>query len=238
MSTTVIGHRGSAGQYPENTLVSIQSALEQGCQWVEIDVQPTRDDYLVVCHDHTIDRCSNGQGRIDEFTLEELKGFDFGSWHAITPSPQTILTLEELLTFAHQQGLKVNIEVKIDRHNAKHVAQEVHRVLEAHDIPLHDIVLSSFNQEVLRHLAQLNADYPIGVLEEALSDQGKHLIQELNAFSCHLNYRHVKEEDIQWLKQHKVKAWCYTVNLAKDFSLLAQVDGIFTDWPARFIEID
>lgn len=235
MSTTVIGHRGSAGLYPENTLVSIQSALEQGCQWVEIDIQPTKDDYLVVCHDHTVDRCSNGHGRIDELTLEQLKGLDFGSWHAITPSPQTLLTLEELLNFAHQQSLKLNIEIKIDHHDAKHVAKLVHRTLQAHDISLQQIVLSSFNQAVLRNLVKLNTDYAIGVLEESLSEQGKALVQELNAYSCHLNFRHIKEEDIQWLTQQDVKVWCYTVNQAEDFALLEQVDGIFTDWPARFI---
>ena len=75
----IIGHRGVAGHHPENTKVSIEAAAKLGLEWVEVDVQPTKDNILVICHDHTIDRCSNGSGRIDEQTLAELRQFDFGA---------------------------------------------------------------------------------------------------------------------------------------------------------------
>lgn len=68
MPSIIVGHRGVAGTYPENTRVSVQAAINLGLSWVEVDVQPTKDNVLVVCHDHTIDRCSNGKGRIDEYT--------------------------------------------------------------------------------------------------------------------------------------------------------------------------
>ncbi len=71
-----VGHRGVAGTHPENTKASINQAISLGLKWIEIDVQPTKDDVLVVCHDHTLERCSNGKGRIDEHTLAELEALD------------------------------------------------------------------------------------------------------------------------------------------------------------------
>ncbi|MDF5393565.1 glycerophosphodiester phosphodiesterase family protein, partial [Vibrio parahaemolyticus] len=100
METLLIGHRGVAGSYPENTKISIQAAIDLGLKWVEVDIQPTKDNVLVVCHDHTVNRCSNGQGRVDELTLEELKALDFGSWFSTDFSGEKILTLDELLTLA------------------------------------------------------------------------------------------------------------------------------------------
>ncbi len=67
----IVGHRGIAGHYPENTRVSIEAAIELGLNWIEVDIQPSKDDVLVVCHDHTVDRCSNGEGRVDALTLSE-----------------------------------------------------------------------------------------------------------------------------------------------------------------------
>lgn len=97
MPSIIVGHRGVAGTYPENTRVSVQAAINLGLSWVEVDVQPTKDNVLVVCHDHTIDRCSNGKGRIDEYTLAELKQLDFGAWFDPRFTGESIMTLEELL---------------------------------------------------------------------------------------------------------------------------------------------
>ena len=119
----IIGHRGVAGHYPENTQVSIEAAAKLGLEWVEVDVQPTKDNILVICRDHTIDRCSNGSGRIDEQTLVELRQFDFGAKYGDQPHQQSIMTLAELLLLAHELNLKLNLELKVDRHNKARIAQ-------------------------------------------------------------------------------------------------------------------
>ena len=107
MKPMIIGHRGVAGHYPENTQVSVQAAIDLGLKWVEVDVQPTQDHILVVCHDHTIDRCSNGKGRIDSYTLEQLQQFDFGAWFDPQFAGEPIMTLETLLTLAKQHSLEI-----------------------------------------------------------------------------------------------------------------------------------
>ena len=75
----VLGHRGASGYAPENTLEAFSMALEMGADGVELDVQMTRDGQLVVIHDEWIDRTSNGKGWIKDYTLEELRQFNFNN---------------------------------------------------------------------------------------------------------------------------------------------------------------
>ena len=76
----VIAHRGASGYAPENTMPAFEKALEMGAEGIELDVHLTKDGEIVVIHDHTIDRTSNGTGMVGQFTLEEIKQLDFGSW--------------------------------------------------------------------------------------------------------------------------------------------------------------
>ena len=77
---TVIAHRGLSGRYPENTMPAFQAAIDLGVERVEIDLHMTKDQQLVVMHDDSVNRTSNGSGKIKDFTLEELKQLDVGSW--------------------------------------------------------------------------------------------------------------------------------------------------------------
>ncbi|MCQ4504445.1 glycerophosphoryl diester phosphodiesterase, partial [Vibrio parahaemolyticus] len=78
-------------------------------KWEEEDVQPTKDNVLVVCHYHTLSLCSNGKGRVDAHTFEELRQLDFGVWFSDDFAGETIMTLEELLSLATERGLNLNI---------------------------------------------------------------------------------------------------------------------------------
>lgn len=231
----IVGHRGVAGSYPENTRVSVQAAIDLKLDWVEIDVQPTKDNVLVVCHDHTINRCSNGKGRIDAYTLAELRQFDFGSWFSSEFQGEPIMTLAELLELAHTNQLGLNIEVKVDRHDASEVAAQLKQQLDTSPMPAEQILLSSFSHEIIRELHQHCPGYRLGVLTERLSVKDKALLQEVAAFSANLNYRWVNQAHIDYLRQQGYQIWCYTVNDADKFSYLNQVDAIFSDWPARFL---
>src|SRR5882762_5874242 len=76
----VVGHRGAMGYCPENTLASFERGLELGADWIELDVHLSRDGALVVIHDETVDRTTNGSGLVQEHTLAELKELDAGAW--------------------------------------------------------------------------------------------------------------------------------------------------------------
>ena len=75
--TKNFAHRGFSGKYPENTLLAFEKAIEAGAEGMEFDVQLTKDGELVIIHDETIDRTSNGSGRVKDFTYEELLQYDF-----------------------------------------------------------------------------------------------------------------------------------------------------------------
>ncbi|NMA45031.1 MAG: hypothetical protein GX945_00565 [Lentisphaerae bacterium] len=91
----VIGHRGLPSQYPENTIPSFVAAAELGVDAIEFDVHPTRDGRLVLTHDATLERCSNGHGRVRDLSLAELRELDFGGWKSSSFAGTRIPTLEE-----------------------------------------------------------------------------------------------------------------------------------------------
>ncbi|PFG57691.1 glycerophosphoryl diester phosphodiesterase [Vibrio sp. ES.051] len=235
METLLIGHRGVAGSYPENTKVSVQAAMDLGLTWVEVDVQPSKDNILVVCHDHTINRCSNGNGRVDEHTVEELKNLDFGGWFNKDFSGETIMTLDELLSLAAENNLHLNIEVKVDRHPAKGVAQVLAKTLASSSMPKNSLLLSSFSHDVIRALHQHCEGYRLGVLSEFLTSKDQRLLEEVNAYSCNLNINWVRCHQINQLQRAGYKVMCYTVNHPKKLKHLPSLDGIFSDHPQRFM---
>ncbi len=101
----VIGHRGAAGYYPENTLLSFRKAFEMGVDYVELDVRLSSDSIPVVIHDETLDRTTNGRGYVKDYTVEELKRLDAGLGERIP-------TLEEALRLAIEMNGKLLIEIK------------------------------------------------------------------------------------------------------------------------------
>jgi len=101
----VVGHRGAMGYCPENTMLSFERALELGADWIELDVHLSRDGALIVIHDETLDRTTNGHGAVRSHTLAELKLLDAGDG-------QKVLTLEEVLAFARSRDAVVDIEIK------------------------------------------------------------------------------------------------------------------------------
>ncbi|EGR0230315.1 glycerophosphoryl diester phosphodiesterase [Vibrio vulnificus] len=235
MPPMIVGHRGVAGSYPENTRVSVQAAIDLGLSWVEIDVQPTKDNVLVVCHDHTIDRCSNGKGRVDAYSLKELQAFDFGGWFDEAFAGEQIMTLESLLNLAAEYDLGLNIEVKVDNHDVGKVALNLKNLLDKSPLTADKILLSSFSHDIILQLHQHCPGYKLGVLSERLSQRDRQVLKEVNAFSCNLNYRWITEKHIRDLKTGGYQIWCYTVNQADKFRYLDKVDAIFSDYPERFL---
>ncbi|MEZ8241593.1 glycerophosphoryl diester phosphodiesterase [Vibrio sp. 10N.222.47.A9] len=239
MSSIIVGHRGVAGTHPENTKASIEQAAKLGLKWIEVDIQPTQDDQLVVCHDHTLERCSDGKGRVDEHTLAELRQLDFGRWKSEQFAGEKILTLEELLTLVEQHDLSVNLEIKVDsRHQAPYVVDLLHDELIRSNLDTDKVLLSSFSHKVVAEMAHHLPRYRVGVITEQLTQDDLMLINEVKAFSCHMNYEHVDQSDLDTLNEANIQAWCYTVNDPSRFKFLSKVDAVFTDFPNQFNPIN
>jgi len=109
-----VAHRGDRERCPENTLAAFRSALEKGADALELDVFLTKDGELVVHHDYTLERTTNGAGYIGDYTLQELKALDAGSWFGARFAGERLPTLGEVLELRHtRENTKVRFEIEM-----------------------------------------------------------------------------------------------------------------------------
>ena len=136
----IVAHRGSSYALAEHTLGAYLRAIEDGADALECDVRLTRDGHLVCVHDRTVDRTSSGHGVVSDFDLDDLRGFDFGSWHSSpdryveerdsTEAP--VLTLDRLLGVVAETGIRLLIETKHPTRYAGLVEQKLVGLLAEH----------------------------------------------------------------------------------------------------------
>lgn len=152
----VQAHRGASGYAPENTLPAFRLAVEMKADGIECDIHQTKDGAFLVCHDDTIQRTSTGQGAISQMTLEEIRKEDFGCKFdpkfSGTPAP----TLEEMLDIVASMEV-INIEIKEFGPDPDPALNRFYRILEKKQV-LEQVLVSSFNPDILKHLKQLHPD--------------------------------------------------------------------------------
>lgn len=157
--TKVIAHRGSKGTHPENTLLAFEEALACQADGIELDIHLTKDRELVVIHDESIDRTTNGKGLVDSFTLAELQAFDAGSWFGEEFAGTKIPSFAEVLSLLkkHQFAGLLNIEIKTDKKPYIGIEAMVAEVMggEVWDF---EYIYSSFNFETLELMEKLEPD--------------------------------------------------------------------------------
>ncbi len=145
----VVGHRGMAALYPENTLISFKAALDAGVDLIEFDVHLTKDGVPVVCHDSNVERTTNGTGEISEMTLDELKRLDAGVKKHVRFAGERIPTLEEVLTLIRSAYYPVllNVEIKPSNHE---VVDKAVAMLRKFGLDKRSVI-ACFNAEILRY---------------------------------------------------------------------------------------
>ena len=125
---SVAGHRGDSYNYFENTMTAFVASYEAGADMIETDVRLSSDSQLVLMHDERVDRTTNGKGKVSELTFNELRALNAGNELA----PENVPTLEELLIFAYDKDLTLNIEIKeyFSNGNEKRAEECIDKVLE------------------------------------------------------------------------------------------------------------
>ncbi|WP_281532188.1 glycerophosphodiester phosphodiesterase [Anaerocolumna aminovalerica] len=108
----VVGHRGVKAFYPENTMLSFRKAIELGVDGLEMDINMTKDGHLVVIHDNTVDRTTNGTGKVADFNMSEIKELDAGSHFSPEYAGERIPAFEEFLELVKNKKLLLNVEIK------------------------------------------------------------------------------------------------------------------------------
>lgn len=231
-----VAHRGAAGYAPENTIAAFDKALEMKADYIEIDVQRSKDGALVVIHDTTVDRTTDGNGKVGELTIEELRSLDAGSFKGEQFAGEKIPTFEEILDRYHGK-IGILIELKAPELYPgieEAVAQELkERNL---DKPQNDkIIIQSFNFESMKKMDALLPKVPIGVLTYSSLHTTDAALQEFAKYADLFNpsYGLVSKELVD--KVHnlgmEIQSWTVRSPESAQFLIDMKVDGIITDYP-------
>lgn len=229
----IIAHRGASAHAPENTIAAIQKTLEMGCNAIEIDVQLTKDGQVVVIHDYTVDRTTNGSGYVEEFTLEEIKKLDAGSWFDAKYNRERIPTLDEVLDIV-PKGTFVNVEIKNLIHHQGIIEKKVVDIIRKHS-RMDDVVISSFDHYILRNLRDYDDEIKIGVLIYANIIEPLSYIEEkgFKAYSIHPTEEYTTGDFVKKCHEMGYKVYVYTINDQKRAKKVKDmgVDGIISNFP-------
>ncbi|MGL6023795.1 MAG: glycerophosphodiester phosphodiesterase [Cetobacterium sp.] len=233
----ILAHRGSSGSAPENTISAFKKAIADGCDGFEFDVQQTKDGKLVVFHDWTLERTSNGKGYLREHTLEELKKLDVGSWFNKKFIGERIPTLEEALDIIPDH-LLINIELKEENSRERGSENLLLQILKKYQNK--NIIVSSFSHNLLHNLKRLDSSIKIGLLVEShllnLDKYIENLGFEIIAY--HPSKSFIAESDVQYLTSKNIDINVWTVNSIQDAKILKNmgVTRIITNFPKELQE--
>lgn len=239
----VVGHRGSAGTAPENTLASFHLAFADGVNMVELDCRMTRDFFLVVLHDQDIKRTTvGGNGKVWEYSLQELRAFDAGAWFAQEFKGERIPTLRQVMEILPPH-VTLNIEMKTDGEPRERLAVEEACILAIMEKKLEKRTLvSSFDHKVVERIHKLYPPIKTGALYLPVRDAGKKPStmarrMGVSAFICGKKF--LTKRMVQDAHDHGITVGCYTVNNQKELSraLSLGVDAVISDHPGMIVDL-
>ena len=228
-----IAHRGASGNFPENTVCAFRAAIDAGAEMCELDVQLSRDGAIVVIHDETVERTTDGKGEVAELTLEELKRLDAGAkFKGGAVKGERIPTLDEVFSVTSGKcGL--NIELK-----AGGLEHQVAQIMQARNA-LADSIVSSFDWEYLKNIQQLHFNIRIGLLAEEKPVDLMMNAVAMRAHSINPRWDMVTSDLCKAAHERGLKVYTWTVDAdARMRALIAYgVDGIMTNYPERLRKV-
>ncbi len=236
---TIIAHRGASAYFPENTQSAFLGAIAMQADMVELDVQLTSDGEVVVFHDEKMSRCTNGRGRIADYTLAQLKKVDAGSWFSKEFAGEKIPTLAEVLNVCKEK-IAVNIEIKteaVTNDVTGGIEEKCLRIVDQIGMQDH-VVFSSFDPLALRHLKQVDPAAPIAVLFEQKHYGSKlpsQIMESLGADAFNCSLKELSPQRLADLKSNDIPFNVYTINDETNMMrlLAGEASGIFTNNPDR-----
>ncbi len=237
----VISHRGANIYAPQNTLPAFRRALEIGVDGFETDVHLSQDGTLVLCHNYTIDKTSDGKGSISQMTLGQLKAHDFGSYFSPKFVGTQIPTLQEFLELVRQNGgLRVlNIELKSPRANETSIVRDTIEMVKDFEM-FNSLILSSFDPKLLAEAKRIDPAVKTGFLYSPNSKvifriyrNPLEVAKEIGADALHPFSMYVNADLVRKTHEAGMTMNVWTVNSPRAIKRLASLgaDGIITDYP-------
>lgn len=221
-----IAHRGAKAYEPENTLQAFQKALDLHADGIELDVHLSADGHIIVMHDETIDKMTNGKGEINTYTLAELKSFRIAD-------KLQIPTLNEVFDLVDKKCF-INVELK-NADTSKQVVSLIEEYIKEKDWNYNHFIISSFDWNALKEVQNLNPNIPIGVLTEENIDTALAFAESIKVYAIHPDFQLLNKENVKQIQNKGFKVFPWTVNSEEDIQKVKSynVNGIISDNPDK-----
>jgi len=221
-----IGHRGAMGHVTENTIPSIQKAIELGVDGIEIDVFKCKSGEIVLFHDKKLDRLTSVEGFIENIDIDSINKIKIEDQYKIP-------LLEEVLEIV-PENIFLNIELK-GKGTAKKVNEILLKKIGKNSSKMKNYIISSFDWDELNILRSINKNIPIAILTSNNIDKAIIEGNKIKATSINPNYKLLNKKNIQQIKSKGFKVFPYTINNQSMIEKMKKlkVDGIITDYPER-----
>ena len=234
----IIGHRGARAYAPENTVPSFEKGIKCKADMIEFDIRLTKDGHIVVMHDATVDRTTNGTGLVSQLTLKQIKDLDAGIWFSPKFKGTKIPTLEEAIAVIKGKA-KFAIEIKKELHSNEAIEKKLIEEILKNNI-LEDTVVISFNFSSLKRVKEIEPQLQIGFLLSQNDDfeQGLKEILRIKGEAIHppdysLLNAHLVAHLVSEAHRKGILVRLGNPNNKEEMNKLIKmgVDGISTDFP-------
>ena len=244
-----VSHRGASGYAPEHTLISYEMGEKLKGDYIEIDLQMTKDGQLIAMHDETLDRTTNGTGLVKDFTLAEIKELDAGSWFnekypqyaQLSYEGLTVPTLEEVF---QEFGKNENYYIETKSPEVyPGMEEELLRLVEKYDINKKKLLVQSFSAESLLKMHELDPSVKLVQLlwytADAVITDAEIAAMKQYAIGIGPNHTYLNEEYVQQVVNSGLEIHPYTVNDKETMKKLIDwgVTGMFTNFPDLLHEV-
>ncbi|HZK35191.1 MAG TPA: glycerophosphodiester phosphodiesterase [Bacillota bacterium] len=228
----IYAHRGASASAPENTGAAFRAALDMKAGGIELDLHLSKDGELVVIHDESVNRTSNGSGLVKDLLLEDLRKLDFGSWFDSKFKDERILTLDECLDMLRGWDGILNAELKTGPILYKGIEEKLVNTLKDHDM-IEKSIVSSFNHYSLLLVKQLEPQIKTGTLYMAGLVEPWEYAKKVGAEAIHPYFPNILPPIVEGCKENGIMMNPFTVDEPAHIAAMARagVDGIITNVP-------
>ncbi|WP_377890652.1 glycerophosphodiester phosphodiesterase [Alkalihalobacillus sp. R86527] len=234
--TLTIAHRGASGYAPENTMAAFEKAVDMKSDVFELDVQLSQDGELVVIHDTSVDRTTNGSGKVKDHTLAELRDLDAGSWFGEAFTGERIPTLGEVLDeYRGKSGILIEIKSpSLYPEIEQKVADEL-KERNMHKPNNNKIIVQSFDHDSVQTFHNILPSVPVGVLVYNPADLTDQSLEDFSRYAEYVNPSKglVDKDLVKSIHDYDMDIHPWTARDHESVEALeeAGVDGIITDYP-------
>ena len=235
--TKIFAHRGASAYAPENTMEAFALAVKQGADGIELDVQMTKDGQVVVIHDETIDRVSNGKGAVRDYTLEELREFSFSN-HMENYKEAAIPTLKEVLEFLKPTNLELNIELKTGIYWYRGLEEKTMELVKEAGME-NRVIYSSFNHYSVQKILELDSNAQCAYLYSDVILNVDKYAKKTGVCGLHPAVYHLPAAFLKEYQESGLKIRVWTVNKKEDMEtfIKAGLEAIITNYPDKALEV-